>query len=151
MQKMTQFFYIAFQLDTKYDFAPKFKGSWMKAFVSSILTLFWSYELSKTLGRVALMNGSLCDSYFDSTIMLIQLSKTFGRVVFMNGEPLWFVFWLCFGPRNLQKHLGGLHKWMIPSICGKHFDFITNLRKFYNSFEMFYFDDLFDILFCFYS
>jgi len=39
----------------------------MKAFVSSILILFWSYELSKTLGRVALMNGSLCDLYFDST------------------------------------------------------------------------------------
>lgn len=145
---------IAFQLGTKYDFAPKFKGSWMKAFVSSILTLFWSYELSKTFGRVALMNGSLCDLYFDSTYYAHTAFKNNWESGFHEWEPLWFVFWLCFGPRNLQKHLGGLHKWMIPSICGKHFDSITNLREFYNSFEMSlmsYFDDLFDILFWFYS
>ncbi len=42
-----------------------------------------------------------------------------------------------------------INEW-IPSICGKHFDSIINLREFYNSFEMSsmsYFDDLFDILF----
>lgn len=116
-------------------------------------TCFGPRSFQKHLRGFALINGSLCDLCFDS-IMLIQLSKTFGRVAFMIGGPLWFLFWLCFGSRNLQKHLGGLHKWMIPSICGKHFDSITNLREFYNLFEMAsmsYFDDLFDILFWFYS
>jgi hypothetical protein len=65
---------------------------WMGAFVICILTLpIMLIQLSKTFGRVAFM-------YFDYVLVL----KTF-KNTWENG---FHVFWLCFGPKNLQKHLG---------------------------------------------